>query len=494
MGGTSQDRKDGRARRAGPVSPVSSLSLKLMGLTVLFVLLAGVLVLVPALTSYRTTWLQDRTAMAEIAALAARAAPRGQVPAPLQEKLLRSAGVLVVAMKRDGSRQLLLHTARPPMIQARYDLRELTWWRAALDTLATFWHGGERTIVVIDRPPNLDAAFLELAMDERPLHEALVAHAGAWLRHGLMLAMLAGALVYLALHRLLVHPITRLSRQMVRFGRDPEGFGDFSPSGRRDEIGAAEEAFDLMQAHVRETLREKSRLAALGLAVSKISHELRNILLAAQLVSDRLSESADPVVRKLAPKLVSAIDRAISYCSATLKYGRLQERAPRRRRVPLRALVDDVFDSLPPGERAQVSLHNEVPPRLHADSDPEQLHRALFNLARNACQAIANARRPGEVRISARRHATAVEIIVADTGPGLPRKARAHLFEPFLSAARSGGTGLGLSITREIVELHGGSIRLREEVETDEGAVFEIIIPDRMEAVRNEQAANRRRA
>ncbi|WP_204334103.1 hypothetical protein, partial [Klebsiella pneumoniae] len=77
--------------------------------------------------------------------------------------------------------------------------------------------------------------------------------------------------------------------------------------------------------------REKRRLAELGLSVSKINHELRNLLATAQLLGDRLGDGGDPNTRRLAPRLVATLDRAVRFCEATLAYGRATERHPQRR-------------------------------------------------------------------------------------------------------------------------------------------------------------------
>ena len=92
------------------------------------------------------------------------------------------------------------------------------------------------------------------------------------------------------------------------------------------------------------------------------------------------------------------------------------------------------------------------------------MFRILTNLARNAIQAIEGAqaedeRAPdGAVTLRAWREGTIVTIEVGDTGPGIPERVRAHLFEAFQSAARPGGTGLGLAIAAELTRAHGGDI------------------------------------
>jgi len=102
----------------------------------------------------------------------------------------------------------------------------------------------------------------------------------------------------------------------------------------------------------------------------------------------------------------------------------------------------------------------------------------LSNLCRNAVQALESDSETGgvgEIMVLARRKGSVTVIEVADTGPGVPDKAREHLFEAFQSVARKGGSGLGLAIAAELVQAHGGQIAL---VKNEGGATFRVTIPD----------------
>ena len=235
-----------------------------------------------------------------------------------------------------------------------------------------------------------------------------------------------------------------------------------------------------MQTRLQRMLAEQKHLADLGLAVSKINHDMRNILAAAQLMSDRLSTVKDPTAQNLVPKLVRALDRAVSYSEGVLAYGRTQEAAPARRRVRLHALVDETHFLLGLDPETGIEFHNGVEHDFEVDADSEQLLRILGNLARNAAQSMASDREDMVVKrisVSAERAGTTSRILVEDTGPGLPSKARENLFAAFRGSARSGGTGLGLAIAHELVRAHGGTIEL---VDSRGGhTLFAITIPDR---------------
>jgi signal transduction histidine kinase len=234
-----------------------------------------------------------------------------------------------------------------------------------------------------------------------------------------------------------------------------------------------------MQAELASTLHQKNRLAALGLAVSKINHELRNLLGSAQLISDRLLSLPDPGVQRFAPKLVRALERAIAFCQSTLSYGRLQEPPPERHPILLEPLVEEVHETLGLGPGAPIRWISAVERGLIVEADYDQLFRILLNLARNAVQALESrtALDPNrdQIRITGRREGAVVVIEVSDTGPGFSERARAHLFEAFQSSTR-GGTGLGLAIAAELVRAHGGDIRL---VDGTIGATLRVSIPDR---------------
>jgi signal transduction histidine kinase len=278
----------------------------------------------------------------------------------------------------------------------------------------------------------------------------------------------------------------RVTANMIAFRADPENSDRvIAPSARLDEIGTAERELATMQTELASMLHQKNRLAGLGLAVSKINHDLRNLLASAQLFSDRLAKIPDPGVQRFAPKLMHALERAIAFCQSTLSYGRLQEPPPDRRPILLEPLVEEVHENLGLGADAPIRWISAVERGLVVEADYDQLFRILLNLARNAVQAMESQatesrtdRDPGrdQIRITGRREGAVVVIEISDTGPGFSEQARAHLFEAFQGSTRTGGTGLGLAIAAELVRAHGGEIRL---VEGTIGATLRLTIPDR---------------
>ena len=468
---------------AGPQAvcvPRFGLSAKLLLLTILFVMIAEVLIYVPLIANFRVNWLRDHLAGAYTAALVLEAAPSGMVPDSLAKQILDSIGARAVAMKMGTRRRLLAVGDTPPPVTHDFDMRDVNTFDAIVDAFMTMLDTKKDVMRVVGPAP-MGGDFIELVMDEPPLRKAMLRYSVNLLLLSLLVTGIAAAFVYLVLHYLFVRPMRRITGNMVAFRADPENADRIiAPSGRADEIGTAEQELATMQAELASMLQQKNRLAALGLAVSKINHDLRNLLGSAQLISDRLSSLPDPGVQRFAPKLMRALERAIAFCQSTLSYGRLQEPPPERRPIPLEPLVEEVHETLCLGPEAQIRWIGAVERGLVVEADYDQLFRILLNLARNAVQALESraARDPGrdQIRITGRREGAVVVIEVSDTGPGFSEKARAHLFEAFQGSTRTGGTGLGLAIAAELVRAHGGEIRL---VEGTIGATLRITIPDR---------------
>jgi signal transduction histidine kinase len=457
------------------------LSGKLLLLTIPLVMIAGMLVYVPSLANFHINRLNDRLAAAKTAALVLDAAPLGMVPESLSRQILASIGARAVAIKMGQQRRLLASADLPPRIDHDVDMRAMTVWSAILDSFEIMLETGNQAIRVIGPAPG-NAQFIEVVIDEQPLRQAMYRFSRNLLLVSIGIAMLTAALVYLALHYLFVRPMRRLTASLVGFHENPESSARIIvPSQRGDEIGVAERELSDMQRDLVSMLHQKSRLAALGLAVSKINHDLRNLLASSQLLSDQLASVPDPRVQRFAPKLMRSLERAIAFCQSTLSYGRAQEAAPDRRMIPIEPVVAEVRESAGLASDASIAWINAIERGLSIDADPDQLFRILLNLVRNAAQALEGRTGSGgaaslQIRITGRREGSVAIIEVSDTGPGVPAKAREHLFEAFQTSGRPGGSGLGLAIAAELVRAHGGDIHL---VEGTIGATFRIAIPDR---------------
>ncbi|WP_431311081.1 ATP-binding protein [Methylobacterium nigriterrae] len=458
------------------------LSGRLFLITVAFVAVAEILIYVPAVANYRLMWLSDRIAAAQVAAVVLDATPGQAVSDELARRLLAGVGAHAIAVRSNGARRLLAVESVPDEVADMVDLRRDDWW----DSIRGSW----RTLVApTDEPIRVVGHgrdgfdLVEILLDEAPLRTAIIDFSIRLLLSSLIIAAAAAGLVFIVLQRVIVEPVRRLAHNITEFADDPESLDRIiAPSRRTDEIGHAETALARMERALAGELREKRRLAELGLAVSKINHELRNLLTTAQLLGDRLEGAADLTVQRVAPRLVATLGRAIRFCEATLAYGRATERHPQRRLTLLAPILADLPDLAGLSNGSRVVIRERVPSGLQICADPEQLSRALTNLVRNAVQALDAAGAGGDepsVLISASRRggigSGAVTILVSDNGPGLPERAKNHLFAPFQGSMRAGGTGLGLAIAAELIELNGGTLCLDDDAP---GACFRITVPD----------------
>lgn len=454
---------------------INSLSGRFLILTTVFVILAEGLILFPSVSAYRHDYLQQRLERAQIASLAVLADE--MIDAELERELLNNAGVYNVVLRRDAVRQLALSSPIPEPVFATYDLRGETTTGLIADAIATLRDPEDRIIRVIGQPVQGGGLLIEVTMEQGPLREAMWDYGLRVLTQSALVAVVLAALLFFAVRRLIVRPITGVVRAMESYAEAPEDARRLiTPHARIREIRLAEEALAKVQTQLSGALRQKERLAQLGGAVAKVAHDLRNILTSAQLFADRLEGSDDPLVARMGPKLVGSITRAVHLTESTLAFGRAEEPPPRLVRLSLAALVDDVIEGerLASGEH-DISFSEDVPALLTIRADAEQMHRVIQNLVRNARQAIIASGEPGEIAVQAAEEEDAWVITIKDTGPGLPQRAQDHLFQPFQGGTRRGGAGLGLTIAAELVRGHGGRLELAHT--GPDGTAFTIRLP-----------------
>ncbi|HWA63817.1 MAG TPA: HAMP domain-containing sensor histidine kinase [Caulobacteraceae bacterium] len=452
------------------------LSARLLIVTVLMIVFANVLILPPSLAAFQENWLLDRLQKAELASRIADAAPAGVTERTSQE-LLRQAEVVLVAIQADGVRRLVLQAPRLARTPYLIDLRQENPVSQILGPIQTLT-SGDRMLRVVARPRFIRGESVEIVTSDAPLKQELLTQLGRLLAIAAFTSVMAGAVVFFSLNALLVRPMQRITRAMEKFRANPEDpEAHLTPSGRRDEIGRAEVELDRMQADLRAALSSRARLAALGEAVAKINHDLRNMLASAQIASERMAQSGDPKVAQALPRLERALDRATRLATNVLTFGKSDEPAPDKRPTPLKRALEDAAEDARLGAGG-VSLAAEVDARAQVLADPEQLHRILANLLRNAREAIDGVEARGgvgRVTVSLEQEGGESRIRVVDDGPGLPERAQTNLFQPFAGSARRGGTGLGLAIARELAQAHGGDLVL---VATGpEGTSFELRLP-----------------
>lgn len=454
---------------------MNSLSGRLLVLTTIFVMLAEVLIFVPSIARFREDYMLNRLERAQIASLTLLA--DDMIDAELEAELLRNAEVFNVVLRRDEIRQLVLSSPMPQSIVGTVDLRERSALKLIRDASRRLITSENEVIRVIGAPVRDAGLLIEVTMETAPMRAAMIDYGLRILALSAVISVFTAFLLFVAMRFLLVKPIKSVVGHMQNYAAAPEDARRIiTPSASVTEVREAEEALKSLQTELTGALRQKERLAQLGAAVSKISHDLRNIMTSAQLFTDRIEMSEDPVVARLAPKLVGSITRAVHLCESTLAFGRAEEPSPTLTLVRLADVVGDVLDS----ERLAIGAHEvelcaDIPDLFEIRADPEQLYRVLSNLVRNARQAIVTSQNAGKITLSALDQPNAWLITLRDTGPGLPAKAQEHLFSAFKGSVSKGGTGLGLAIAAELVRGHGGDIRL---VRSDgEGTEFRVTLP-----------------
>jgi PAS domain S-box-containing protein len=224
-------------------------------------------------------------------------------------------------------------------------------------------------------------------------------------------------------------------------------------------------------AEAQENLVRKERLAVLGQLAGGVAHQIRNplaaIMNATYVLKRHLSPEQHPNVDDAIRIIHDEVRHANVIITGLLDYARV--RTPDRHPASIVDLVERVLaaDWMPDDVKVERAIDRDVP---FVDIDADQLHGALFNLVRNAVEAMPEG---GTLKVELRVDDGSILVAVTDSGPGISAQVRAHLFEP-LHSTKPMGIGLGLVTARTFVEAHGGRI---SSVPVTPGARFEIRLP-----------------
>ena len=458
-----------------------NLSALLLIMTIGFVLLAELLLFIPSLASFRQESLDMRARAAALVAEsltgedAAASGMSREASDMLAKSFMAQTDAEFLAAFQDGRTVLILGQPPEGEVAIVTDLRDGSRLSFAA-TAMEFFASGDAYLRLIAPSPVPGQDRLEMLIPCAAIGAELRAYAGRIAVLSVLIALFVGALIYLAMLRLIVNPVRRLAAEMTAFREAPEQArrGPAPPLTRQDEIGQLQREFREMKQSLRAAFRQRERLAGLGLSVTKINHDLRNVLSTALLMADRLSMSQDPELAEMGERLTRTVERGVGLTDEVLDYSSAREPEPQSEPVPIRAACAEVASELRtafPSVRVRRDL-----PAVSVMADPEQLHRILSNLARNAAEAMAHARTPDrQLNITAEAVGETVILSVSDTGPGLPDHVEDRLFLPFTRGEREGSTGLGLSISKELAEGMGGSLELLET--GPEGTTFILGLP-----------------
>ncbi len=456
---------------------ITGLSGQLLILTILFVLLAEAVIFFPSASNFRKNWFEERAMSARHQAIALNAAPESYNRMMLSETVMKDTDITMISVEVNGESRLVLGAPPETSDIKTIDLRK-NWGGLMLGpTLSAFTEKEGYFRVLADPPGGQwkggNYQTLEYLVPRQSLQKAMESYCHNILGLSVLIAFITGVMLYSVLRFLIIKPLQCLGDDVADFENDPSApLQKKRTHDRKDEIGDLSRAFTDMQEGVQASLEQRKRLADLGLAVSKINHDLRNVLTSAQLVSDRLATDKDERVRKMGERLVRAVDRGVRIAEGVLEYSSEKEDVLDLETVNLAAIASEAaHDTL--RRYDYVSFENKIDPKLLAKADADHTYRIFQNLIRNAAQALKD-RPDAKITLDARNGGQNIYATLSDNGPGLPDKVRASIFTPFSTGGGRGRTGLGLTISKELAEAQGGNILL---VSSDEqGTSFELTL------------------
>jgi len=477
-----------------------SLSARLLVLTVSFIMLAEIFVFAPSVARFRIDWLKAHLDSGYLAALALEATPDQMIPDDLEKELLSNAGIEAVILRREERKLLLQRDDMPAKVDKDVNLTDFSIPMALMEGLSTLSQSEDRMLRVVGMPSMAPDFEIEVLVHEKALTDAMRNFGWRVFGLSLMISFFTAGLVYFALNRLMVRPMRTLTRDMIRFRENPQDKAAvITPGQRDDEIGVARQELAIMQQDIQAMLNQRRRLAALGTAATKISHDLRNALATSMLMTEQLAKSEDDEVRAVVPRLLSSMERAVYISEQTLSFARDTPPPRDLAKFTVIELIEEIRDQIllqkpeplldghKPDSSEQVKpcrarIQIDMPDDVMLEADYDMLFRAFSNLIRNPLEAGADeviityelipAKDPTD---ESGKQPSFIDVFISDNGPGLPEKAIKNLFVPFAGSGRTGGTGLGLAIARELISTHNGDLHL---VSTGpNGAVFCVKLP-----------------
>jgi len=225
---------------------------RLLVLTIAFVMLAEVLIYCPSIGRFRLVYLEERLAAAHLALLALEATPYQMVSAAVEKELMAHVGAHAVSLLKPGQGRLMLMVEKPQGPVVTYDLRQSGFFSLIRDAFVALLSDSPRILRVIGPSPQDPAIRVEVVMDEAPMRAAMLDYSQRILNLSLVISLFTAALVYLSLHRMMVRPMRRITQSMVAFRTNPEDASrDLVPSGRSDEVGVVERELVTMQEGLR---------------------------------------------------------------------------------------------------------------------------------------------------------------------------------------------------------------------------------------------------
>ncbi|MEP1229878.1 MAG: HAMP domain-containing sensor histidine kinase [Litorimonas sp.] len=429
-------------------------------------MLAELLLFVPSAALFRQSWLMDRADQAGLLAQVITGIPDFEASEPLRQQFMEDTDILVMSTKHDGITELILggfdglnDESQQTLEFRMIDLRQRRRLPRFSDAFVDFFGSNTGYLRVITALPTGVDGSLQLIIPREKLRLAMRDYFLRVFWLSLLIALITGCMIYFAMSALIINPVKRLASDMTRFRENPNLYRAASKNPRRkDEIGQLDREFIDMKQSLRASFRQRERLAGLGLSVAKINHDLRNVLTSALMISDRLAADKDERIKTIGDKLTRNIERGVGLTEDVLAYSKAETADPVMENLRISFLLGEVAADVV-GQFKGTSFKNKVPSELLVHADPDHAYRIFNNLFRNAAQAM-QSQDKRVLSVAADVHDGRVNIMLTDTGPGLPDKARNNLFQAFKGGQGKGSTGLGLTISKELSIANGGDINL----------------------------------
>ena len=215
-------------------------------------------------------------------------------------------------------------------------------------------------------------------------------------------------------------------------------------------------------------LVQSEKMSSLGKLAASVAHEINNplagILTYAKLLL-RLHEEGELTekARESCVRNLRLVQRETERCSAIVRnlLDFARQRSPSLKDIDVSAVVEEALSLLSHRLRMQdVTLQKDLPPMPLVKADFGQLRQSFVNIALNACEAL---NKGGTLTVTSRAVGNMVEVVIADTGPGIAPEHLSHILDPFFTTKEK-GTGLGLSVVYGLIDRHGGTLDIKSQV------------------------------
>ncbi len=291
-----------------------------------------------------------------------------------------------------------------------------------------------------------------------------------------------GMLVLLALNRMVIMPISKLSGDVANI--DPATIGEVSVEmPGEDEISYLSKDIEKMLDTLRDyqaKIKDTERMVSIGATATMVGHDLRNPLQVVFMLSDLIQNRISKLDEKMPSdselqdlkRLTSRIRDQAAYMNKIVSdlQGLTKGISLEIEDVDLEELVYEIIESVQiPDMINKNVIFDEDFPEIYADN--AKLRRVFTNLITNAVQSMTTG---GELTVTGHREGDNVYVSVGDTGCGIAKENVDRIFDP-LFTTKAKGTGLGLTVCKRVIDAHGGKIMLKSHI--DVGSRFTVMLP-----------------